>query len=49
MIEKADGSAEKLVCMLAEEISCFDDSRKFKGKKVNFYKRAQILVAGEEL
>ena len=46
MVEAAGGSAEKLVVMLAGEIACFDDSRVFEGRKVMFYKRAQILVAG---
>ena len=34
---------------LAEEFSCFNDAQFFEGRKVNFYKRAQILVAGMAL
>jgi hypothetical protein len=49
MVEEAEGSAEALVVALAENFSCFDDSRTFEGRRVNFYKRAQILVAGRFL
>lgn len=45
MIDEADFSATALVVMLADELSCFRDEHVFEGRRVNFYKRAQILVA----
>jgi hypothetical protein len=44
-IDEADGSAAALVNLLAENFPCFNDERRFEGRKVRFYKRAQILVA----
>jgi hypothetical protein len=46
MIEEADGSAVALVVRLADEMECFRDEHMFEKRPVNFYKRAQILVAG---
>lgn len=45
MIEEADHSAAKMVNLLVENFSCFRDEAVFEGRKVRFYKRAQILVA----
>jgi hypothetical protein len=47
MIDEADLSATALVVKLAEEFECFRDEHVFEGRRVNFYKRAQILVAGQ--
>lgn len=44
-IAEANGSAAALVNLLAEDFPCFRDEAEFDGKKVRFYKRAQILVA----
>ncbi|CCX07405.1 hypothetical protein FPQ18DRAFT_319353 [Pyronema domesticum] len=45
MIDEADGSAVALVVRLADEMECFRDEHMFEKRPVNFYKRAQILVA----
>ncbi|EEQ30074.1 hypothetical protein McanMca71_000401 [Microsporum canis] len=44
-IAEANGSAAALVNLLAQNFPCFRDETEFCGKKVRFYKRAQILVA----
>lgn len=44
-IEEANGSAASLVNLLVDNFPCFRDIARFEGKKVRFYKRAQILVA----
>ncbi|MCJ1346000.1 hypothetical protein MMC31_004211 [Peltigera leucophlebia] len=44
-IEEANGSAAALVNLVVENFPCFRDEACFDGKKVRFYKRAQILVA----
>ncbi|KAL1960389.1 hypothetical protein VTO42DRAFT_7688 [Malbranchea cinnamomea] len=44
-ITEADGSAARLVNLVVEYFPCFRDEALFEGKKVRFYKRAQILVA----
>ncbi|KAI9774286.1 MAG: hypothetical protein M1840_004180 [Geoglossum simile] len=44
-INEAGGSAAALVNLLAENFPCFNDEQRFEGKRVRFYKRAQILVA----
>jgi len=44
-IKEAQGSAAALVNLLVEHFPCFRDEFRFEGKKVRFYKRAQILVA----
>jgi hypothetical protein len=43
-LEEAGGSATKLVALLAEEFPSFNDLAAYGGKKVYFYKRAQLLV-----
>ncbi|TKX19812.1 hypothetical protein C1H76_8010 [Elsinoe australis] len=45
LIERADGSAGKLVNLLAHHFECFRDQATFDRKKVCFLKRAQIFVA----
>lgn len=49
MIKEANFSAVALVVKMADEMPCFRDEHVFEGRRVNFYKRAQILVAGEAL
>lgn len=45
VVEDADGSAVKLVQLLTQHyFTNFDDSSEYKGRRVSFYKRAQILV-----
>jgi len=44
-IDDAHGSAAALVNLLAKEFPCFRDESTFEGRRVRFYKRAQILVA----
>ncbi|KAH0541289.1 hypothetical protein FGG08_004213 [Glutinoglossum americanum] len=44
-IDEAGGSAAALVNLLAENFPCFNDEQRFEGRRVRFYKRAQILVA----
>ncbi|KAG0222834.1 hypothetical protein B0O80DRAFT_478628 [Mortierella sp. GBAus27b] len=44
-IAQADNSALKLVDIITSNFSCFRDESDFCGRKVQFYKRAQILVA----
>ena len=45
LIRRADHSAARLVNLLVEYFACFRDESSFYGKRVRFYKRAQILVA----
>ncbi|TGZ82411.1 hypothetical protein EX30DRAFT_184669 [Ascodesmis nigricans] len=45
MIECADQSAAALVLALADDFPCFRDEHDFERRRVNIYKRAQILVA----
>ncbi|KAL1971353.1 hypothetical protein VTN77DRAFT_305 [Rasamsonia byssochlamydoides] len=44
-IYDANQSAAALVNLLAENFPCFRDEASFDGRRVRFYKRAQILVA----
>src|SRR2546429_3623955 len=44
-IKEANGSATRLINLLADRFPCFRDQVKFEGRTVRFYKRAQILVA----
>ncbi|CRG83887.1 UPF0553 protein [Talaromyces islandicus] len=44
-IYDANQSAAALVNLLADDFACFRDEASFDGRKVRFYKRAQILVA----
>ncbi|EME78329.1 uncharacterized protein MYCFIDRAFT_58458 [Pseudocercospora fijiensis CIRAD86] len=45
LIQKSDGSAGKLVNLLAHHFPCFRDETRFEGRRVRLLKRAQILVA----
>ena len=45
LIEAADGSAGKLVNLVAKHFPSFRDEARFDGRKVRFMKRAQIFVA----
>ena len=45
LIKQADHSAGKLVNLLAKHFPCFRDETRFDGRKVRFFKRAQIFVA----
>lgn len=44
-VTQAEGSAQKLLEIVVSNFPCFRDEGVFKGQKVSFYKRAQILVA----
>lgn len=44
-INEANRSAAVLVNLLAEKFPCFRDEASLDGRRVRFYKRAQILVA----
>ena len=44
LLEEAGGSAVKLVDLLAKDFPSFNDRAAYGGKKVYFYKRAQLLV-----
>jgi hypothetical protein len=45
LVEAAGGSAEKLVALLVERIPSFRDAAEYWGRRVSFYKRAQIFCA----
>ena len=45
LIEAAESSAVKLVILLVEKLTSFQDVAEYAGHKVFFYKRAQIFVA----
>lgn len=47
LVEAANGSAARLVNLLAEDFACFRDEHPFEGRRkpVRILKRAQILVA----
>ena len=45
LIEKANRSAGKLVNLLVKHFPSFRDEAPFDGRRVRFYKRAQIFVA----
>ncbi|MSQ15296.1 MAG: hypothetical protein EXR50_05485 [Dehalococcoidia bacterium] len=45
VINAAEGSAPRLLDLIAREVPFFSDTANYKGQKVLFYKRAQILVA----
>ena len=44
-IEACNGSAVRLVNLIVEHFDVFRDETIFQGKRVRFYKRAQILAA----
>ncbi|MFQ5474862.1 MAG: queuosine salvage family protein, partial [Candidatus Nanoarchaeia archaeon] len=43
LIRKADGDSQKLLSLIVENFSSFEDSSTYNGKRVYFYKRAQLL------
>ncbi|KAL9104541.1 MAG: hypothetical protein Q9163_000514 [Psora crenata] len=45
VLQHAEGSAAALVDLLVSNFRCFDDAHNFEGRRVRFFKRAQILVA----
>lgn len=45
LVEAASGSAVELARLLARELTSFRDEAEYKGRKVHFYKRAQIFAA----
>src|ERR1700721_289035 len=45
MLEEADHSPVRLIHILVKNIPCFNDVAKLDNKPLQFYKRAQILVA----
>jgi len=44
VIKKSENSAKKLLALIVDNFKCFKDEATFKGHKVCFYKRAQILI-----
>ncbi|XP_078070596.1 queuosine 5'-phosphate N-glycosylase/hydrolase [Mustelus asterias] len=44
-IKKSENSAQKLLQLVVENFPSYRDETTFQGKKVAFYKRAQILIA----
>ncbi|XP_072372774.1 queuosine 5'-phosphate N-glycosylase/hydrolase isoform X2 [Scyliorhinus torazame] len=44
-IKKSENSAQKLLRLVVENFPSYRDETTFRGKKVAFYKRAQILIA----
>jgi len=45
LLKKANGDSHKLLRLIVENFPSFEDSSTFKGKRVYFYKRAQLLIA----
>ncbi len=45
LIKKVNGDAQKLLEIIVQNFLSFSDTTKYKGKKIYFYKRAQLLVA----
>ena len=45
LLSQCDHSAEKLLGLITSTFKCFQDESEFDGKRVSFYKRAQILVS----
>ncbi|XP_043939620.1 queuosine salvage protein [Protopterus annectens] len=44
-VKKCEKSAQKLLQIVVENFPCYRDTATYEGKRVCFYKRAQILVA----
>jgi len=44
-LSQCDQSAQKLLELITSTFKCFQDESKFDGRKVSFYKRAQILIS----
>ncbi|KAJ1765822.1 hypothetical protein IW139_003232 [Coemansia sp. RSA 353] len=45
MLKQCEGSAQTLVEMVVRDFACYRDEHMFQGRRVDLYKRAQILVA----
>lgn len=45
LVEAARGSAVELARLLARELTSFRDEAEYKGRRIRFYKRAQIFAA----
>lgn len=43
-VKQAEGSAVKLLSLIINNFKCFQDEADYKGHRVSFYKRAQILI-----
>ncbi|XP_074136270.1 queuosine 5'-phosphate N-glycosylase/hydrolase [Sminthopsis crassicaudata] len=44
-VRKSDKSAQKLLSLIVENFPSYRDVAEYQGKRISFYKRAQILVA----
>ncbi|RZF35048.1 hypothetical protein LSTR_LSTR009640 [Laodelphax striatellus] len=44
-VKECEKSAQKLLQLIVTKFPCFNDVSEFKGQKVSFHKRAQILIA----
>ncbi|ERE80794.1 putative UPF0553 protein C9orf64 like protein [Cricetulus griseus] len=44
-VQKSEKSAQKLMRLVVENFPSYRDEAQFEGKRISFYKRAQILVA----
>ncbi|MBI4673027.1 MAG: hypothetical protein HY741_15340 [Chloroflexi bacterium] len=44
LVEQANGDAAQLARLVAQNVSSFNDTTLYKGRAVNFFKRAQILA-----
>ncbi|KAJ2122830.1 hypothetical protein IW147_003114 [Coemansia sp. RSA 720] len=45
LLQQCNGSAQTLVETVVREFACYRDEHEFNGRRVDLYKRAQILVA----
>ncbi|XP_060520073.1 queuosine 5'-phosphate N-glycosylase/hydrolase [Cylas formicarius] len=45
VVKQANNDAKQLLKLIVENFKCFRDEAEYRGRKVAFYKRAQILVA----
>lgn len=45
LVKKANGDSQKLLSLIVENFPSFEDSSTYKGKRVYFYKRAQLLIS----
>ncbi len=45
LVKQANGDAQDLVHLIIENFPSFDDTASYRGNKIYFYKRAQLLVA----
>ena len=45
LVREANGDSQKLLTLIIENFPSFEDDSMYKGKRVYFYKRAQLLVS----